>query len=154
MHNMPNYRIWDDSDVEQVYALSQKHSDIKITRETLQRFVAGGFWAALSFVKQNCAAALIVDMRSELAQVVDLVVAEEYRRQGFAQQLIKKLIAQACVENCTQIALESRVDNLAAENLYTKLGFKKVGSCQNFYKIEHEYKDAYLWSYYLNSEAN
>ncbi|MBS7632763.1 ribosomal protein S18-alanine N-acetyltransferase [Candidatus Bathyarchaeota archaeon] len=69
--------------------------------------------------------------------IVTLDVAPEHRRKGVASRLmqeIEKIFKEKNVKTCH---LEVREDNVAALNLYTKLGYKKVGLLENYYGSAH-----------------
>jgi RimJ/RimL family protein N-acetyltransferase len=48
--------------------------------------------------------------------------------------------------------LEVRSDNQKAIHLYEKMGFKKWGTYERFFKIEKQYCDAEYMNLYLDSE--
>ncbi len=66
------------------------------------------------------------------AELVFLCVDKDYRRQGVAEFLLKETIKMI---NQPLIVLEVRSQNLAAINLYKKLGFKDIGMRKNFYSF-------------------
>lgn len=65
------------------------------------------------------------------AQVTNIAVLPEYRRQKIAQNLVEKML-ELCEED-EQIVLEVRESNFAAISLYEKLGFTKEGIRKRFY---------------------
>ena len=70
------------------------------------------------------------------AQVTNIAVLPEYRRQKIAQSLVEKMI-ELCAED-EQIILEVRESNIAAISLYEKLGFIKAGIRKRFYRDPDE----------------
>ena len=66
-------------------------------------------------------------------QIMRLAVRPELRRQGVAEQLLKRVFLEAEEKGATRASLEVRESNLAARNLYTKLGFIEVGQRKNYY---------------------
>lgn len=62
-----------------------------------------------------------------------LAVKPEFRREGVATALFKKLIAKAKIEDTKYIHLEVREKNPAL-NLYYQIGFREVGRRINYYK--------------------
>lgn len=66
--------------------------------------------------------------------VTNVAVLPEYRGQGVAQSLITE-----CMKNKMDfITLEVRESNAPARNLYTKMGFEKVGVRPAFYRNPDE----------------
>ncbi len=66
------------------------------------------------------------------AQVTNIAVLPEYRRQKIARNLAEKMLA-ICEED-EQIVLEVRKSNIAAISLYEKLGFTEAGIRKRFYR--------------------
>ncbi|MGB9960086.1 MAG: ribosomal protein S18-alanine N-acetyltransferase [Candidatus Bathyarchaeales archaeon] len=70
-------------------------------------------------------------------RILTVDVHPSYRRMGIGTALleqIERIFVEKGVENCY---LEAREDNVAALNLYLKLGYRKVGSLKNYYKDAH-----------------
>ena len=70
------------------------------------------------------------------AQVTNIAVLPEYRRQKIAETLALKML-EICNED-EQIVLEVRTGNSAAISLYEKLGFEAAGIRKKFYKSPDE----------------
>lgn len=67
------------------------------------------------------------------ADMMNLAVAPEARRQGIADALIGELIRRLSMKEVTSLSLEVRVSNTAARSLYEKLGFRQIGLRPNYY---------------------
>ena len=67
------------------------------------------------------------------ADMMNIAVAPEYRRQGVGEMLILELIRQLEAEKVTCLTLEVRASNEPAIGLYEKLGFVQVGLRPNYY---------------------
>lgn len=67
------------------------------------------------------------------ADMMNLAVAPEARRQGIADALIGELIRRLSMKDVTSLSLEVRVSNTAARSLYEKLGFRQIGLRPNYY---------------------
>lgn len=66
------------------------------------------------------------------ADITSVAVNPEYRRKGFAYQLIG-VFESILPENTESIFLEVRESNFSAIGLYEKLGFEKLSVRKNFY---------------------
>ncbi len=77
--------------------------------------------------------------------ITNVAVFPEFRRQGVGEALIKNLIDLSFSEKAEFITLEVRKSNVGAINLYSKMGFKEVGSRKNFYENPRE--DALLMTH-------
>ena len=75
------------------------------------------------------------DMRliSGEAQIYNIAVAPDFRRQGVGEALLTHMIDVSRENNCELITLEVRAGNAAAMELYKKLGFKETGRRKGYY---------------------
>lgn len=76
------------------------------------------------------------------ADMMNVAVSPEYRRQGIAQRLIEALVAALKERQVHSLALEVRAGNGPAIALYEKMGFSQVGRRPNYYRNPKE--DAYI----------
>ena len=76
------------------------------------------------------------------ADVMNLAVSAQYRRQGIAQNLMLQLEEQLKEKGVHMLALEVRVSNTAAIKLYELIGFRQVGRRPRYYTNPKE--DAYI----------
>lgn len=67
------------------------------------------------------------------ADMMNLAVAPEYRRQGVGESLVNELIRQLQDNKVTCLTLEVRASNEPAIALYEKMGFIQVGLRPNYY---------------------
>ena len=67
------------------------------------------------------------------AHLISIGVLREYRRRGIGTALIRRLLANLS-SRVKEVRLEVNEGNTEAMMLYEKLGFKQVGSIQNYYK--------------------
>ena len=80
----------------------------------------------------------------EEAQVCNVAVLPEFRRQGIGTKLIEYMVQYATEQNCQRCELEVNTENVAAVELYKKCGFAEVGIRPNFYrKSRYKSRDAY-----------
>ncbi|TAN39541.1 MAG: ribosomal-protein-alanine N-acetyltransferase [Nitrospirae bacterium] len=67
------------------------------------------------------------------AQVLDLAVRPDLRRQGIASALIRETLACLRGKGCRAVFLEVRASNRAALALYAAEGFEVTGTRKNYY---------------------
>ncbi len=72
------------------------------------------------------------------ADVMNVAVSPECRRQGIAQSLIEALVTGLKAKDITSLSLEVRASNGPAIALYKKLGFTQVGRRPNYYRNPKE----------------
>jgi ribosomal-protein-alanine acetyltransferase len=80
---------------------------------------------------------IYVDEESLIGHILTLDVSPAHRQKGIAQRLlleIEKIFKGKGVKECR---LEVREDNIAAINLYRKLGYEKVGKLRHYYESAH-----------------
>lgn len=78
------------------------------------------------------------------AEIHTIGVAEAYRKRGIASALITHAIQQMRQQNITQIHLEVRSSNLAAQALYQSHDFTHSGTRKGYYKSTNGPEDAVL----------
>lgn len=66
----------------------------------------------------------------ENADLLDIAVDENYRRQGIAKTLLKSAAAQTGVRS---LILEVRESNIPARQFYEKQGFKEISKRKKYY---------------------
>jgi [ribosomal protein S18]-alanine N-acetyltransferase len=67
------------------------------------------------------------------AEILNLAVKREFRRQGLAKALVHQLLAIFRDEGTRKVYLEVRESNLAAVALYRSLGFSRSGKRIGYY---------------------
>ena len=72
------------------------------------------------------------------ADMMNLAVGAQWRRQGVAQQLLNTLFSALREREITSLALEVRESNAAAQSLYEKNGFVLAGRRQKYYVNPNE----------------
>ena len=79
--------------------------------------------------------------------VTNIAVHSDYRKQGIASKLIKKMFNLCKEHQSAYILLEVRANNIPAKNLYEKFGFKSDGIRKGYYKNpDGTHEDAILMS--------
>jgi ribosomal-protein-alanine N-acetyltransferase len=72
------------------------------------------------------------------ADMMNLCVSPDYRRQGIGEALTAELERQLKENGATCLTLEVRVSNAPAIALYEKMGFKQVGKRPRYYEKPRE----------------
>ena len=72
------------------------------------------------------------------ADMMNLAVLPDYRRQGIGEKLVISLVERLLENAVTSLTLEVRASNAGAIALYEKLGFQQVGRRPNYYKNPKE----------------
>lgn len=72
------------------------------------------------------------------ADITNIAVSKPHKKKGVATKLLEDLITKLKEKDVNSIFLEVRESNVAATNLYEKLGFIKSGTRRNFYEAPLE----------------
>ncbi len=83
------------------------------------------------------------------SDMMNIAVHPDYRRRGFAEDLILALESGLRARGNDWLTLEVRVSNEPARRLYEKLGFAQVGLRKNYYR--HPKEDACILKKQLGS---
>lgn len=80
----------------------------------------------------------------EEAQICNICVAPEYRRRGYASELLSIVKDFSTAQGCERCELEVNVLNEPAVELYKKCGYNVEGIRKNFYRrSRYATRDAY-----------
>ena len=72
------------------------------------------------------------------ADMMNLAVAPDYRKQGIGRKLVETLIEKLKANEVTCLTLEVRVSNEPAVTLYNSMGFMEVGRRPGYYRNPKE----------------
>ena len=90
----------------------------------------------------------------EEAQICNIAVLADFRRQGIATELLNAVAAFAKEHGCERCELEVNVANLPAVAMYRKCGYAEAGLRKNFYrKSRYPSRDAYTMVLTLTENA-
>ncbi|MGQ9551570.1 MAG: GNAT family N-acetyltransferase, partial [Candidatus Bathycorpusculaceae bacterium] len=77
------------------------------------------------------------ERESLVGHILTIDVAPAYRRRRIAQRLLQEIERLFKEKGAKMCRLEVREDNVAALNLYKKLGYEKVERLERYYKDAH-----------------
>ena len=72
------------------------------------------------------------------ADMMNLAVSQDFRRQGIGEQLVNSLTEALAEKGVKTLLLEVRISNDPAKQLYQKLGFEIVGKRPRYYEKPRE----------------
>ncbi|MEM3880946.1 MAG: ribosomal protein S18-alanine N-acetyltransferase [Candidatus Bathyarchaeia archaeon] len=78
-----------------------------------------------------------IERNMMFGHILTVNVAPAYRRRGIAQRLLVEIESMLREKGVKECRLEVREDNVAALNLYRKLGYKVVGKLEKYYGVAH-----------------
>ncbi len=99
---------------------------------------------------------ICVRIMYEEAQICNIAVLPDYRRQGIATQLLATVEDFSKVQGCERMELEVNTENAPAVAMYRKCGFQVAGTRANFYRRTKRYssRDAYTMIKPLTDEPS
>ena len=68
------------------------------------------------------------------ADVLTIAVAATRWGRGTGSALLEALLAEAARRGCTEVFLEVRTDNMRAQQLYRRYGFRQIGIRKGYYQ--------------------
>jgi ribosomal-protein-alanine N-acetyltransferase len=78
-----------------------------------------------------------IERNVPFGHILTVDITPAYRRKGIAQKILHEIETVFKKKGIKEIKLEVREDNIAALNLYRKLGYKKVGKLRQYYGNAH-----------------
>jgi ribosomal-protein-alanine acetyltransferase len=78
-----------------------------------------------------------IGRNTSFGHILTVDIAPAYRRKGIAQKLLQEIENRFREKGIKECRLEVREGNVAALNLYQKLGYKKVGKLEKYYGEAH-----------------
>lgn len=74
----------------------------------------------------------------EETHITNIAVSPQYRRRGYGEALLERLINDCYKDKVKYITLEVRISNKPAIALYTKYGFNSFGTRKKYYQNNNE----------------
>jgi len=96
----------------------------------------------------------VLMMGVEEAQLLNISVAQAWRRQGVGSSLWRHFLEQSRALGALQLQLEVRESNLPAQKFYARLGCVEVGRRRAYYPAANGREDALLLQFDLAVAAN
>jgi [ribosomal protein S18]-alanine N-acetyltransferase len=75
----------------------------------------------------------ILMMGPDEAHILTLGIGASWQKQGWGKQMLRYLIEYSEAQNAQSVLLDVRESNVAAANLYQRLGFKQIASRKGYY---------------------
>lgn len=135
-----------ESDLDQLVDLEKLCFDYHWTREQFLLGLERGAYLVLGIRGNNClngyiAFSIIVDEM----EVLNLAVHPDFRRKGYAKQLLSRAFSICRHRNVAKSFLDVKISNVSAIDLYQKFGYLQIGVRQKYYPDTKE--DALLFRY-------
>ncbi|MEN8905572.1 MAG: GNAT family N-acetyltransferase [Clostridiales bacterium] len=96
-----------------------------IYKKMLENLITSKYYILLLVDNEVVACGLFV-IENNFAGIFDIVVKEDYRKKGYGRQLMLNILKYSNSNNTKFAYLQVLIDNVAALNLYSKLGFREA----------------------------
>ncbi len=101
-----------------------------------------GYYCCVAEDGDRCVGYAIMSVGAGEAHVLNLCVAEDFRRRGLGASLLGHLMEFAASMGASEIFLEVRPSNAAALHLYRTHGFTQIGLRRAYYQAAGGREDA------------
>lgn len=140
------------TDIDKIEALENAEQDFPWSRKIIESCFGPRYLNFGIFENDNLLGYLVSDCIAGEANLMNICIAKSHRRQGLAEKLLTEMFSQIQAKNADTVWLEVRESNLAAINLYEKLGFNQISIRPKYYPTkEGGNEDAVIMSLMLFS---
>lgn len=112
-----------------------------------------GYYSLVLDVANVVSGYAIMSIAAGEAHILNLCVDPAVRRLGYGRRLLNALLCRAEDAEVDQVFLEVRPTNRAALNLYTSLGFERVGIRPGYYQAIDGREDAVVLALKLKTDS-
>lgn len=132
---MINIRTMTLEDIEQVYSIEESIFSIPWSKISFENSINSKDTIFIVAEKDNKIIGYLgMYLFLEDADISNVAVEKEYRRQHIGRELLEYILSEAKSRGVKNVTLEVRETNVPAIRLYESMGFKEVGIRKNYYK--------------------
>jgi len=138
----PRLRDMLESDVPAVMAIERVAYEFPWTEGILQDCLRFGYLCKIYENDFGIFGYGVMSVAAGECHFLNICIAPEYQRQGHGARWLAQLLDVARHAGARSVLLEVRVSNLAAYQLYHRMGFNEIGHRKNYYPARHGREDA------------
>lgn len=121
------------ADLEQIHRIEQQVQPNPWKIGMFQDCLRMGYHGYVIVQGDDVQAYGILSSAAQESHILTLAVEPSCQRRGLGQKLLSFLLGKAREDGSETVFLEVRCSNLAALQLYRKLGFNEIGTRKNYY---------------------
>lgn len=127
-------RLADTNDIDIIYNLDGEYEYDKYSKGLIADSVVNDTYINLIAMQDNKPVGYVsVSTVVDESEILKIVVAKDYRRQGIGYTLICNVLDRLKDNGAKSVFLEVRSENMPAKKLYEKNGFVKINQRQKYY---------------------
>ena len=130
------------SDLAQVLRIERASYDFPWTAGNFHDSLRAGYSTWVAEQERQVLSYMVLMLGYEEGHVLNLTVAPEWRRLGFATELLRHAAHTARFHRADALFLEVRPSNEGARALYRRLGFNELGVRRRYYPAADGREDA------------
>ncbi|MBP6754040.1 MAG: ribosomal protein S18-alanine N-acetyltransferase [Alicycliphilus sp.] len=133
--------------LDALLAVEQRAYSHPWTRGNFTDALASGYQAQVLMAGDHLLGYFVAMMGVDEVHLLNLTVAPEFQRQGWARVLLEALALWSRGQGAQWLWLEVRASNLRAQQIYLAHGFRRVGERKRYYPADHgQREDAVVMS--------
>lgn len=129
----PTLRPLREHDLAKVHGIEQRSYDFPWSYAVFSDCLRVGYSCWVVIDKVELAGYGIMTIAAQECHILNICVDPEYRRRGYASDLLQQLLSSADVHGAKTAYLEVRPSNVGALDLYLREGFTKIGERPDYY---------------------
>lgn len=145
-----------DRDIPEVLTIERRSYNFPWSAGIFQDCLRVGYccWVLDTDSRSGLAGYGIMSVAVKESHILNVCIAPEVRRQGYARTLMAHLLHTAVDHSATIAYLEVRPSNQSARTLYEALGFRHVGTRRAYYPARKGREDALVLSISLSTAVS
>jgi ribosomal-protein-alanine N-acetyltransferase len=132
------------ADLDGVHAIECEAYQYPWSRRIFADCLGAGYCGLVSEQDEQITGFALSSSAAGESHILNICVAPQHQRQGYAADLLRRLMDFARWDRVERVLLEVRESNLGAIALYKKYGFERVGVRKDYYPAQHGREDAWV----------
>ena len=137
-----------EEDLPDVLAVERSSYDYPWSESIFRDCLRASYSCVVACLDEEIVGHGIFQFAAGEAHILNICVAPEHRKMGYARELLHGLFAGMKNMGVTTVYLEVRPSNVAAVNLYISEGFNEVGTRLSYYRSKNGKEDALIMARY------
>jgi len=142
------------ADIKWVMKVEREVYQFPWTDKIFNDCIRVGYYCWLALQQQNIVGHAVISVTAGESHMLNLSIAREHQRKGYARQFIEFLIDEARERNAQTMLLEVRPSNGAAISCYNSAGFNEIGCRKDYYPASEGREDALLFARHISQPAD